>query len=68
MLLTLAEQGGCIAGPRLNADRQRHLLHRLPQVAGDIDGERLQGRDVESVKAMMGPARSRGLCEIEQTG
>ena len=49
--LALAAGGRRIAGAGLERDRQPHLRHRLGQIAGDIDGKRLQGRDVEGVDA-----------------
>ena len=48
---------GRVAGARLDADRELHLRHRLFQVAGDVDGERLERRDVERVQ----PARAAHL-------
>ena len=49
--LALAARGRRIAGAGLERDGQAHLRHRLGQIAGDIDGKRLQGRDVEGVDA-----------------
>ena len=40
-----------VAGARLEPDRQAHLGDRRFEVAVDVDGERLQGRDVERVRA-----------------
>ncbi len=40
-----------IAGARLGADRQLHLGDRRHEVARDVDGQRLQRRDIESVQA-----------------
>ncbi len=53
--LALALGGRRIAGARLDTDRQGHLGDRLLEVARDIDGERLQGRDVESVETTVAP-------------
>ncbi len=49
--LALAAGGRRIAGAGLERDRQPHLGNRLSQVAGDVDGERLQGRYIEGVDA-----------------
>ena len=43
---------GRIAGPRLDPDRQFHLPDGRLEIAGDVDRERLQGRDVEGVEAI----------------
>ena len=40
-----------IAGAGLDLDRQPHLGNRRLQIARDIDGQRLQRRDVEGVQA-----------------
>ncbi len=40
-----------IAGARLDPDRQLHLGNRRFEIARDVDGERLQRRDVERVQA-----------------
>ena len=40
-----------IAGAGLDLDRQPHLGDRRLQIARDVDGERLQRRDVEGVEA-----------------
>ncbi len=50
-LLALAFRRRRVAGTRLQPDRQLHLAHRHLQVAGDVDCERLQRRDVERVQA-----------------
>ncbi len=42
---------GRVAAARLDADRQRHLLHRQQQVAGDIGSQRLERRDIERMHA-----------------
>ena len=49
--LAVAFRDRCIARARLDADRQAHLGNRLFQVAFDIDGERLQRRDVKRMDA-----------------
>ncbi len=49
MLLALV--GGRVAGARLHLDGKPHLCDRRFQIARDIDGERLQRRDVERVDA-----------------
>ena len=51
--LALAAGGRCIAGAGLERDRQPHLGNRFSQVAGDIDGKRLQRRHIEGVNAGM---------------
>ncbi len=48
-LLALAARGGGVAGAGLHGDGQAHLRHGLFEVALDVDGERLQRRDVERV-------------------
>ncbi len=40
-----------IPGSGFDADREADLRNRLVEVAGDIDGERLQRRNVERVDA-----------------
>ncbi len=52
--------GGRVARAGLHADRQVHPLDRRFEVAGDIDGQRLERRHVERVKAapLQGGARS----------
>ena len=52
--------GRRVAGAGLDADRQAHLGDRRLEVARDVDGERLQGRDVEGVEARAPLARPRG--------
>ena len=53
-LLALALGRRRVAGAVLDGDRQSHLGHRAHQVALDIDGERLQRRDIERVDAAKG--------------
>src|SRR5262245_66565962 len=48
--LALTLRGRRVAGARLDADRQPHLGNRRLQIASDIDGERLERRDVERVQ------------------
>ena len=48
--LALALRARRIAGARLDADRQPHLGNRRFQIARDIDGERLERRNVERVQ------------------
>ncbi len=50
-LLPLALVGGRIAGARLDLDTERHLGNRRLQIALDVDGQRLQRRNVERVDA-----------------
>ena len=60
--LALALGGRGVAGAGLDADRQAHLGDRRFQVARDIDGQRLERRDVERVQALAsgaGPCRSK---------
>ena len=57
--LALAAGGWRVAGAGLERDRQPHLGDRLSQVAGDVDGKRLQRRDVEGVDAGMRAWRRR---------
>ncbi len=49
LALAAADRG--VAGARLGADRKPHLLDRRRHVARDVDGQRLQRRDVERVQA-----------------
>ena len=53
--LALALRGRRVAGAGLDADRQAHLADRRFEVARDVDGERLQRRDVERVQALRAP-------------
>ena len=46
-----------VAGAGFHRDRQAHFRDRLHQVALDIDGERLERRDVKRVNAGKGRAR-----------
>ena len=48
--LALALRGRRVAGAGLDADRQTHLGDRRFEVARDVDGERLERRDVERVQ------------------
>ena len=58
--------GRGVAGPRLDADRQAHLGDRDLEVAGDVDRECLQRRDVERVQARLAARRGRELDEARQ--
>ncbi len=59
--LARALRGRRVAGARLDADPQSHLGDRCFQVARDIDGERLERRDVEGVQAFtLSPRAGRG--------
>ena len=49
--LTLALRDRRVAGAGFEADRQPHLGDRTLQVARDVNGERLQRRNVEGVQA-----------------
>jgi hypothetical protein len=62
LALALAAVLRRVAGARLDSDRERHLLDRAEQVAGDVVGERLQGRDVERMQ----PARGALLGQLDQ--
>ena len=44
-----AARGRRVAGARLEPDRQRHLRDRRGEVARDVDGQRLERRDIERV-------------------
>ena len=55
-----------IAGAGLDPDRQAGFLHRRSQVALDVDGERLQRRDVE--RGELGRAVGRGVGQPDQSG
>ena len=50
--LALALGGGGVAGARLHPHPQAHLRNGRLQIARDINGQRLQGRDVEGVQAL----------------
>ena len=50
--LTLALGGRGVAGPRLDAQVQPHLLDRDHEIARDIDRERFQRRDIDRVKGV----------------
>ena len=49
--LALAARGRRVTGARFKRDGQSHLRHGLRQVAGNVDGKGLQGRDVEGADA-----------------
>ena len=52
-----------VAGAGLHGERQAHLADRLAEIALDVDGQRLERRDVERVDAAMrfaGPALRAG--------
>jgi hypothetical protein len=60
-----------VAGPALGAHRQLHLGDRRLEVAADVGGQRLQGRDVERVQLALAlgsarslPARRRSVSSI----
>jgi len=59
LALALAFSGGCIAGAHLAFDGQAHFGNGRREIAGDVDGERFEGRDVERVQAA---ARGVGAC------
>jgi hypothetical protein len=59
-LLPLPLEYRRVAGAGLQPDRQTHLGDRRLEVAMDVDGERLQGRDVERMRSdhrFAGPRR-----------
>src|SRR5581483_7742428 len=49
--LSLSFRGRRVAGARLELHGKAHLAHRDFQVARDVDGERLERRNVEGVQA-----------------
>ncbi len=53
--LALAAMRRRVARTRFQAHGKLHLLHRLREVAADVDGKRLQRRDVERVQAVAVP-------------
>ncbi|MCY1294807.1 hypothetical protein D9M70_441210 [compost metagenome] len=55
-LLSLPLGGGRVAGAVFDANRQAHFADRFHQVALDIDGKRLQRRNVERMDADEGGA------------
>ena len=58
--LALPLCGRRIAGAGFDANRQCHLGDRSLQVAGDVDGERLERRDVERVQPAPTPNATAG--------
>ena len=62
--LALALGGRRVAGARLDADRQPHLGDRRFQVARDIDGQRLERRDVERVQTALAAHPAAGGDEL----
>ncbi len=64
--LALALGGGGVAGAGLDPDGQAHLGDRGAEIAGDIDRQRLQGRDVQGVQNRPAGRRCRKLDEARQ--
>ena len=62
--LALALGARRIAGARLDADRQPHLGNRRFQIARDIDGKRLERRNVERVQAAVAADAAAGGDEL----
>ncbi len=62
--LALALRGRRVAGAGLDADRQPHLGNRRFQIARDIDGKRLERRDVERVQAAVAADAAAGRDEL----
>ncbi len=58
--LTLALACRRVAGAGLDPDRQLHLGDRRLEIACDVDGERLQRRDVERVQPALAPEVAAG--------
>ena len=65
--LTLALGHAHVPGARLHRDRQRHLADGGGEVALDVRGQGLQGRDIEGVHPTRGIGR-RPLGQLDQTG
>jgi len=67
-LLALALGVRRIAGAVLDRDRQAHLGNGLHEIALNVDGQRLQRRDIECVDACEGRARRdfAAACEVGQ--
>ncbi len=66
-LLPLALVDRRVAGARLDRDREAHLADRRLEVPRDVDGERLERRDVEGVDAAaLRPVDRRPLVERRQ--
>ena len=67
-LLALALVGRRVAGAGLHRHRQAHLANRLAEISLDVDGQRLERRDVERVDAAARLARLafRPLGEVGQ--
>ena len=59
---------GRVAGPGLAAYVERHLAHRRLQVARDIDGERLERRDIERMQAAEVALQAAAARQIDQAG
>ena len=56
-----------VAGPGLDRDGEIHAGDRRVEVAGDVDGERLERRDVEGVKApRLAPPAIGALAQLDQ--
>ena len=49
-----AAMHGRIAGPRLDLDACAHLADRGGEVAGDVDGQGLERRDIEGMQPLLG--------------
>ena len=69
-LLALALVGRRVAGAGLDGDGQAHLADRPGEIAFDVDGERLQRRNVERVDAAMRLPRLalRTVAQVGQAG
>ncbi len=57
--------GAGVASPVLDADRQTHLADRHEEVAADVRGERLEGRDIERVQPLARFSGQLGQCRQE---
>ena len=64
--LARAARGRRIAGARLESDRQLHLGDRHGQIARDVDGKRLERRDVKRMDRRLGLALRRPARQIDQ--
>ena len=62
--LALALRRWRIAGTRLQPHRKPHLAHRNFQVAGDVDGERLQRGNIKGVQALAARERASGRFQV----
>ena len=66
--LSLPLLRGGVAGAGFDPHRQFHLGNRDFEIAMNVDGERLQRRDVERVQSAPGPVGAPALGNVDQRG